>query len=230
MACVGMQSKTFCSFCHKFGFFLVIYSESTNRTINISVLNGGMVMQHVKASIKFIEKCYKLYEQKMYRVALSILRDSGLAEDAVQEAFMKLMKSDVYFEDVKSDDCKRYMITVIKHASINIYNKKMRESEVIYLSDKATDFENGTVRQAGFADDGSDDHDRAELMEMIRKLPEKYHKVTVCMAVEELSVKDTARKLGITEANVRKRYERAKVMLRGMVKDRDFFQSNLQSI
>ena len=89
-------------------------------------LNGGIVMQQIKASIKFIEKCYKLYEQKMYQVALSILRDPGLAEDAVQEAFMKLMKSDAYFEDARSDDCRRYMITVIKHASINIYNKKKK--------------------------------------------------------------------------------------------------------
>ena len=54
--------------------------------------------QNARASIKFIEKCYKLYEQKMYYVALSILHDSGLAEDAVQEAFMKLMKSEDSFQ------------------------------------------------------------------------------------------------------------------------------------
>lgn len=56
----------------------------------------------------------------MYQVAYSILRDEGMAEDAVQEAFLKLMKSDTSFADVKSGDCKRYLITVIKHASITI--------------------------------------------------------------------------------------------------------------
>ena len=71
----------------------------------------------------------------MYQVALSILRDPGLAEDAVQEAFMKLMKSDAFFADAWSDDCKRYMITVIKHASINIYNKKKREAEGVHACD-----------------------------------------------------------------------------------------------
>lgn len=187
-------------------------------------------MHKIKASIKFIEKCYKLYEQKMYHVALSILHDSGLAEDAVQEAFMKLMKSDAFFEDVRSDECKRYLITVIKHASIDIYNKKKREAEVIYLSDSDSDFEDQKKEQTGFLDGNMDDYDRDKLIAMIEKLPDKYHHVTKCLAINELSVRETALKLGITEANVRKRYERAKVLLRGMVKNEDFFQYNAQSV
>ena len=39
-------------------------------------------MNEKRASIRFIERCYKLYEQKMYHVAYCILRDEGLAEDA----------------------------------------------------------------------------------------------------------------------------------------------------
>ncbi len=87
-------------------------------------------MRSKRASIRFIENSYKLYEQKMYQVAYSVLHDPGLAEDAVQEAFVKLMKHNVYFEDLESDECKRYMITVIKHSSIDIYNKKRKEREL----------------------------------------------------------------------------------------------------
>ena len=89
-------------------------------------------MNEKRASIRFIERCYKLYEQKMYHVAYCILRDEGLAEDAVQEAFLKLMKSNVDFKDAKSDECKQYIITIIKHASIDIYNRKKREQELIF--------------------------------------------------------------------------------------------------
>ena len=46
-----------------------------------------------KDSAQFIEECYSLYEQKMYRVAFAILKDPDAAEDAVQDAFLKLMKS-----------------------------------------------------------------------------------------------------------------------------------------
>ena len=71
----------------------VIYSENTNRTMNdFKTATGGVIIMNEKrASIRFIERCYKLYEQKMYHVAYCILRDEGLAEDAVQEAFLKLI-------------------------------------------------------------------------------------------------------------------------------------------
>lgn len=55
-----------------------------------------------KELIAFIEKCYQLYEQKMYQAAYYIVQDSGWAEDAVQDAFLKLMKGRVYFEDACS--------------------------------------------------------------------------------------------------------------------------------
>lgn len=63
-------------------------------------------MQDGKELVIFMEKCYRLYEQKMYQVAYRVLQDSTWAEDAVQNAFLKLMKGQVYFEDVHSDDCK----------------------------------------------------------------------------------------------------------------------------
>ena len=55
-----------------------------------------------KDSAQFIEECYSLYEQKMYRVAFAILKDPDAAEDAVQDAFLKLMKSFLMEKQVKS--------------------------------------------------------------------------------------------------------------------------------
>lgn len=167
-------------------------------------------MRSKRASIRFIENSYKLYEQKMYQVAYSVLHDPGLAEDAVQEAFIKLMKHNVYFENLESDDCKRYMITVIKHSSIDIYNKKRKEREIIYLSDEDANIKDIPVQ--------NDEDSLNNIEELISSLPEKYYLVVNCLAIKNLSVKETALELGITEANVRKRFERAKLMLKNLVK------------
>lgn len=167
-------------------------------------------MHDKKAKLKFIEKCYKLYEQKMFQIAYSILRDSGMAEDAVQEAFLKLVKCNIYFEDAESDDCKRYMITVIKHSSVNIYNKKQKEQEVMYLSGKEDMIEERTGGSVG--------SDLGELEDLISGLPPKYYTVVKCLVVDDLSIRETAEKLGITEPNVRKRFERSKMMLRTILK------------
>lgn len=168
-------------------------------------------MPDQKACIKFIEKSYKLYEQKMYQIAYLILHDSGLAEDAVQEAFLKLMKRNIYFKDPKSDDCKRYIITVIKHASIDIYNKKKREREIMYLSDE----------DANIADVSDPNSGNPDMEELISDLPSKYYAVVHCLTIKNLSVKETSAELGITEAAVRKRFERAKLLLKTIMKGRE---------
>jgi len=164
-------------------------------------------MQQMKASISFIEQCYRLYEQKMYYVAYRIIGDSGLAEDAVHEAFIKLMNSDVCFDDVCSEDCKRYIITVIRNSAINIYNRNKRDCEIIYLTDRNPDLHETS------AYDNEDIH----ILEFINQLPAKYYEVVYCIAVREMSVKETALSLGISEVNVRKRYQRAKHKLKDML-------------
>ena len=161
------------------------------------------------AEVSFIEDCYRLYEQKMYRVAYRILHDEGCAEDAVHEAFIRMMKKDVFFEDACSDECKRYIIKVIKNVSINIYNKNKRKNEVIYLSDREDEIP--------YEDERLNSND-VDIIEYISYLPDKYYDVVDCLINKNLSVKETANELGITEVNVRKRFERAKTMLRNMVK------------
>ncbi len=163
-------------------------------------------MQSRKELIKFIENCYQLYEQKMYQVAYGILRDSGWAEDAVQNAFVKLMKSRTYFKDAESDDCKRYLITIIKHAAIDIYQKKKREYELISFSDA------DTYREPALVQNGETED--VDVKELISNLPPRYYEVVDCLVVRNLSVRETSGKLGISEANVRKRFERAKKMLK----------------
>ena len=156
----------------------------------------------------FIERCYELYEQKMFRVALSVLHDEKFAEDAVQEAFLQLIKHKVFFRKADSDDCKRYIITVIRNASINIYNKRNNENRIVSYSDNLEEI----CGEQAIEDDRSELE--AVCTPLMDSLPPKYFNVVNCLVIHDYSVAETARELGITEANVRKRYERAKKMMR----------------
>lgn len=163
-------------------------------------------MQDGKKLVMFMEMCYRLYEQKMYRAAYRILQDSIWAEDAVQEAFLKLMKGRVYFEDVCSDECKKYLITVIRHAAIDIYNMKKREREFVCFGDETLYGERAAAEDLVGED--------VDIREMISSLNPRYYEVVDYLAIKNLSVKETAKRLGISEANVRKRFERAKKKLK----------------
>ncbi len=152
--------------------------------------------------VRFIERCYELYEKKMYRVAYNVLHDVDAAEDAVQNAFVKLFMSKVVFEDESSDDCIKYIIRVIKNSAIDIYNKRASE-----LTDSIDDFPNITAANSNPSSDFS-------LIDDIQKLPDKYRKVVECLAIKEMTIQETAKYLGISNVNVRKRYERARKMLK----------------
>ena len=151
-----------------------------------------------KDSAQFIEECYSLYEQKMYRVAFAILKDPDAAEDAVQDAFLKLMKSGRVFEDAGSDDCKRFMIAVIRSAAISIYRIRKRDSGVILFP-----VPEGTADSSAEQDSG----DAPDLKDLLEALPAKYRDVVQCLAADNLSVRETSERLQISESCVRKRFE-----------------------
>lgn len=62
------------------------------------------------------------------------------------------------------------------------------------------------------------DEQQQQIREVMDKLPAKYYSVVNCMVVKELSVKETAKELSISEDNVRKRFERAKLLLKTIMK------------
>lgn len=79
----------------------VIYDVSKNLRANLErmIWIGGDWVKSKNNAIHFVESCYRLYEHKMYYIAYSILHDVGLSEDAVQEAFIRLMKCEMEFSD-----------------------------------------------------------------------------------------------------------------------------------
>ncbi len=72
------------------------------------------------------EKIYNRYVRLMYSCAYDILDDKQLAEDAVQEAFIRLSK---HLDRLDKEDTNRninFVYTITKHIAINIYNKRKR--------------------------------------------------------------------------------------------------------
>jgi len=165
-------------------------------------------MKHKKDSIRFIESCYRLYEQKMYGYAYRILKDAGLAEDAVQNSFLRLMKRETFFQDPESEECKRYIITVVRNAAIDLFNERRKSQEMICLSNDDELFEQAVLDES---EQGAEEHEW--LLDHMKQLSEDYRRVVLCIAGRNMSVRETAKHLGISEVNVRKRYERAKKKL-----------------
>ena len=165
----------------------------------------------LKESIK-IQKLYEIYEQPMYRIAYAFLHNREMAEDAVSEAFVRIIGKINRLGDAESPKTKSYIVKVIKSTSIGIYRRNKRkytyeqpiDDNIMQLSDPLTDVEDKIIAgSTGEIMNGLEETDRT--IEMFR-----------CRY--EMPYKEIAQRTSMSEAAVRKRFERAKrriIKLRG---------------
>ena len=84
--------------------------------------------------IKRFEEIYEKYNVMMGKIALSILHNENDAFDATQNAFVAIAKHIKKFPDKANESYERaYVSIVTRHLSYNIYNKKSKEKNVVYL-------------------------------------------------------------------------------------------------
>lgn len=159
-----------------------------------------------------LEMLFELYEQKMYRIAFAILRDEGQAEDAVMSSFEKIMRQVGVPENPSLEEAKRLVSTVVRSCAIDQYRRNARERSALTL------IENVDI---ALPPESQPTHDpQAEHMErqyvatLIDDLDEPYSSVVRERFLNNRTVRETAELLGISEANVRKRQQRALTMMR----------------
>ncbi|WP_042356798.1 RNA polymerase sigma factor [Bacillus rubiinfantis] len=64
------------------------------------------------------------YKKHVFAIALSILRDTELAEDVLQEVYIKLYQE---MKHKKIPNVKAWLITVSRNTALDLYRKKKRE-------------------------------------------------------------------------------------------------------
>lgn len=158
------------------------------------------------------------HNQRLYRVARSILRNDADAEEAVQEAFYKAYQGISGFRG--DSGLSTWLTRIVVNESTRRLRKINRLSTWLEFNNEA---ERDTVAVATTMDDFSSkqperllagSQTRHLLEARIDQLPDLFRSVFVLRAVEEMTVDETALSLGIPAATVRTRYFRARKLLR----------------
>ncbi|MDE6607573.1 MAG: RNA polymerase sigma factor [Lachnospiraceae bacterium] len=148
---------------------------------------------------------YDKYRYLMQKVAMEVLHDRFLAEDAVHNAFINLA---MHMDDIgkpESLQTKRYLITVVKNAAVDLYRKKNTQVQrevyvdelvgkdipVVYME---TDLEN-------------------DVLDILKNLPVKYRDIFLLKYSGNLENREIARLCGIQEGTVRQRIARGKRLI-----------------
>lgn len=150
---------------------------------------------------------YEKYSRLMMKVALNILHDSFLAEDAVHDAFVNVAKNMEKIGRVESLETKNYLIVVTKNVSIDIYRKRsIRMKREIFVDELGEE-------PAAYMETDMDN----SVLEVLKSLPVMYRDVFLLKYSNRLENKEIAQMLRISEENVRKRIERGKIIVQNML-------------
>jgi RNA polymerase sigma factor (sigma-70 family) len=152
------------------------------------------------------------YNQRLYRISMSIINNDAEVEDAMQSAYIKA------YENLEKFEFKSAFSTWLTRILINeslLRIKKRKKS--LTMNDDMIDSEN-PYRSPGEPQTPLTNVINTELKlaleEAIRQLPEKYRTVFIMREIENMNVAETQECLNLSEVNVKVRLNRAKAMLR----------------
>lgn len=151
---------------------------------------------------------YDQYHSQMERVAIKILKKQSDAEDAVQNAFMQVIR---HFEKIYQIPCENlpfWLISIVKNEAYMILRKNKK---VVPLEDWSC-----------FSKKAADVMDYAALVELFSELPDTYRQVLEMKVILGYTDAEISARLGITETAVSTRASRGRKLLREILEKEGF--------
>lgn len=140
----------------------------------------------------------------MFKVAHGLLRNTHDAEDAVQESLLKLYRTGGWLH---MEDEKAFLARTVWRVALDVASRRPSTHD----APEQTEFESTarTPEQLAAAGD-----ERALLRELIHRLSDDLRQPLILCAIEEMTSREVAGVLGLTEGAVRTRVMRARAELK----------------
>ena len=148
------------------------------------------------------------YAGALYRVAYSVLRNAGDAEDAVQEAFLRVLRHREKLGEIR--DHRVWLIRIVWNVVLDRKRRTKTRPETDDVAELARVLPAGGLSAEGRA--AAAQH-HAHILSCVEKLPAKEREVLLLSAFEELTSVEIAAVLKITESSVRSRLFRARNLM-----------------
>ena len=146
-------------------------------------------------------KIYEQYHALMEQTAMRILAEQSDAEDAVQNAFVQMIRHVEKIYEIPCENLPFWIISIVKNESLIILRRKKRTVPL-------EDWDN-------FAAEAEDVTGYQELVGLFARLPESYRAVLD-------ADREVAEKLGISRAAVSTRANRGRALLRRIAEKEGF--------
>lgn len=155
------------------------------------------------------EYIYHKYYRFMLRTASSIIRDSSLAEDAVHETFVQLLKEIDSLRIDNEKSLQSYLYILTRERTIDFLRKWERRRGVL------TDYENRSTSFDNFKEPEEIALTNLQLnkaVSILSDMPSIYRR-TLVLRVKGYSIREIAQITNSSESNVKTRIHRARAIL-----------------
>ncbi len=153
------------------------------------------------------------YNQRLYRVARSILHDEHEAEDVMQDAYVRAYQHLRQFEGRAKFST--WLTRIAVHEALARARRRQRFAEPEPALDRKEDPMNSIPSKDLTPEQAASAGELGRLLERaIDSLPDAYRAVFMLRDVEEMSTEEAATCLEISPENVKTRLHRARAMLR----------------
>jgi RNA polymerase sigma-70 factor (ECF subfamily) len=188
--------------------------------IALEATDGELVGRAQAGELEAFEALTHRHEQRVYSLALRMLRHEQDAEDVTQQAFLSALEGLDGFRGEAS--FATWLLRIATHAALKVIRKRKGLDTVSLeeATEPGEDYE--SIPHPEYIADWRQSpehlvhkHETQRLLdEALGTLDEKHRLVFLLRDVEGLSVKETAEALGLSEANTKVRLLRARLELR----------------
>ena len=155
------------------------------------------------------EVLYYRYCQRAYRIARSVCRDDGRAQEAVQEAFVAVWKSRANYED--RGNVAAWILTLVRHRAIDV----ARRNDPHVARHAGEDLLHGLSAGDRVADQAADRAQARDLISVLALLPDAQREVITLAFYGQLTHLEIAAHLELPLGTVKGRMRLGMQRLRG---------------
>ena len=164
----------------------------------------ALITRIISGERQVFEQLIRKYNQRLYRIGMSVLENEAETEDAMQTAYIKAYEHLQEFEQRSS-----FGTWLIRIMLNQCYEQKRKSKRTV------SSIEEVNIPNMNTAVNDLVNKELGNILQQaIARLPEKYRLVFVLRTIEDLSVRETCTILNIGESNVKVRLNRAKLLLR----------------
>ena len=162
------------------------------------------------------DRLFMRYKDAMFGAAFSVLNDTHLADDAVSQSFVKLLKNIDRIDEENEKKTSSYLMVVCKNIAINMVKKNIYLNIDDSIIERIEDKQNMNNSDPSLIVQEKESYKL--LTDYINSMDKRYKEVIILKYYYDMDNNKIAEILSVKESTVRKRIARGKEVLMKMLK------------